>query len=238
MSNATHYQRRQEHLRGIMQRSGWSALLVTDLPNVRYLCGFTGSAGVLGFTRRHSAFFSDGRYRQQAAEEVVAQHVVTDGPPLRTAGQWLARQKPSAIGYEAGHLSAHDFSTLRKAVRGKTRWKDSGQALEHLRMVKDSDEIRRIRRAAELGAEIFQVALQHLSSAARECDVAAEMEYAARTRGADGVSFDTIVAGGKRSALPHGRASRDRLPRRGFVGVGLGGICAGYCCGCTRTLLL
>ena len=238
MSNATHYQRRQEHLRGIMQRSGWSALLVTDLPNVRYLCGFTGSAGVLGFTRRHSAFFSDGRYRQQAAEEVVAQHVVTDGPPLRNASQWLARQKPSAIGYEGGHLSAHDFSSLRRAVHVKTRWKDSGQALEHLRMVKDSDEIRRIRRAAELGAEIFQVALQHLSSAARECDVAAEMEYAARTRGADGVSFETIVAGGKRSALPHGRASRHRLPRRGFVVIDFGVILAGYCSDRTRTVHL
>ena len=96
MSTATNYQRRQEHLRSIMQRSGWSALLVTHLPNIRYLCGFTGSAGVLAFARRQSAFFSDGRYRQQAAEEVVAQHVVTDGPPLRNASQWLARQKPSA----------------------------------------------------------------------------------------------------------------------------------------------
>src|SRR5438067_4043342 len=238
MSNATHYQRRQEHLRGIMQRSGWSATLVTHLPNIRYLCGFTGSAGVLALTRQHSAFFSDGRYRQQAADEVVAQRIVTDGPPLRNAAAWLARQKAATIAFEGAHLSAHDFTALRRAIHGRSRWKDSGQALEQTRMVKDSEEIHRIRKAAALGAEIFEVALNHISSTARECDVAAQMEYAARMRGADGVSFDTIVAGGKRSALPHGRASQQRLPRRGFVVIDFGVILGCYCSDRTRTVHL
>src|SRR5256885_6899640 len=221
-----------------MQRHSWPTILITHLPNVRYLCGFTGSAGVLALTKRNSAFFSDGRYRQQATREVVADRLVTDGPPLRNAAAWLARQKASVISYEGSHLSAHDLSSLREAVHGKRRWKGCGQALEHLRMVKDPDEIRRMRGAAALGAEIFESALKQISPAARECDIAAEMEYAARMRGADGVSFDTIVAGGKRSALPHGRASQQRLPRRGFVVIDSGVILGGYCSVRTRTVHL
>ena len=213
-------------------------MLITHLPNVRYLSGFTGSAGVLLLTQRHSVFFSDGRYQLQAAQEVAAEQVVSDGPPLRNAAAWVARLKPANAAFEAAHLSVRDYSSLRKAAGSKHRWHDADPTLEQLRMVKDAEEIGRIRRAAALGAEIFQVAPQHISPSARECDVAAEMEYAARMRGADAMSFETIVAGGKRSALPHGRASQQRLPRRGFVVIDFGVILAGYCSDRTRTVHL
>src|SRR2546421_12994041 len=107
------WNRRQRSLRAAMQQAEWSAMLVTHLPNVRYLCGFTGSAGVLALTRRHSAFFTDGRYRQQAAQEVAAERLVTDGPPLKNAVAWLARQHPGITAFEGAHLSARDFALVR-----------------------------------------------------------------------------------------------------------------------------
>jgi Xaa-Pro aminopeptidase len=103
-------------------------------------------------------------------------------------------------------------------------------------MVKDEDEIARLRAAAVLGASLFGRALEVIRPGVKESEVAAEMECAARRGGAEEMSFPTIVAGGKRSALPHGRASRAAIPPRGFVVCDFGVILAGYCSDSTRTV--
>jgi len=104
------------------------------------------------------------------------------------------------------------------------------------RMIKDAEELRAITGAVKLGAAVYQQVLQILRPGAREFEVAGELEYAARRAGVDGMSFETIVAAGKRSALPHGRASRQPIPRRGFVVVDSGVILRGYCSDMTRTV--
>jgi Xaa-Pro aminopeptidase len=103
-------------------------------------------------------------------------------------------------------------------------------------MVKDADEIARMRAAAILGASLFERALEVIRPGVTESEVAAEMEYVARRAGAEEMSFPTIVAAGKRSALPHGRASRGMIPSRGFVVCDFGVILAGYCSDRTRTV--
>jgi Xaa-Pro aminopeptidase len=103
-------------------------------------------------------------------------------------------------------------------------------------MIKDADELKLIREAVKLGAKVYQQATKFIQPGAREVEVAGKLEYAARQAGADGMSFETIVAAGKRGALPHGRASGQPIPKRGFVVVDSGVILRGYCSDMTRTV--
>ena len=104
------------------------------------------------------------------------------------------------------------------------------------RMIKDAEELKLIRDAVKLGAKVYQQALKAIRPGVRETEVAGKLEFAARQAGADGMSFDTIVAAGKRGALPHGRASSQPIPRRGFVVIDSGVILRGYCSDMTRTV--
>ncbi len=103
-------------------------------------------------------------------------------------------------------------------------------------MIKDAEEIERLRAAVLLGASLFDVVLDAIRPGVKETEVAAKLEYAARRAGADGMSFDTIIASGARSALPHGRASEAAIPAQGFVVCDFGVILAGYCSDMTRTV--
>ena len=212
------------------------ALLITHLPNIRYLSGFTGSAGVLVVDRKRSVLFTDGRYREQAKEE--AQHsrvVIGKGPALASAAKWISDERLRVIGIEADHMSVSERSALRRLLPHGIRLRETRGAVEALRMVKDEDELRRIREAARLGSSLLATALGVIRPGVSELEVAAEMEYDARQKGAEAMSFDTIVASGARSALPHGRASAAEITR-GFVVLDFGVILAGYCSDKTRTV--
>jgi Xaa-Pro aminopeptidase len=113
---------------------------------------------------------------------------------------------------------------------------DTGPLVAKLREVKDADEIARMRAAAALGCGLFDHILTFIDADLSEAAIAAELEHEARRRGAEGMSFETIVASGPRSALPHGRASGAKLPRRGFVTMDFGVVLAGYCSDMTRTI--
>ena len=110
--------------------------------------------------------------------------------------------------------------------------------VEQARMVKDDDELKCIRAAVLLGASLFDRALEVIRPGVRETEVAAEMEYAARKAGAEAMSFETIIASGERSALPHGRASQAAIPGQGFVVCDFGVILSGYCSDMTRTVFV
>jgi Xaa-Pro aminopeptidase len=219
---------------------GQSALLITHLADIRYLCGFTGSSAVLMLARDAGAvFFTDGRYTEQAQVEVQgAAEIVIEGNPLVRALAWARKNKLRRIGLDFTHLSVASFHEVRRTLARRSRLVDCSGVIEGLRMIKDADEISRIRKAVNLGASLFPVALRSMRPGISESQVAAEMEYEARRRGGEGMSFDTIVAGGPRSALPHGRASREPLPQRGFVVVDFGVILTGYCSDMTRTVHL
>jgi len=205
--------------------------------NIRYLSGFTGSAGLVVMTRSGTAFFTDGRYTQQARTEVAGvDKIVSEGNPFLQALDALKRDKTRSLGLDFGHLSVASFRQIEHQLGKKVRFKDCSGMIEGLRAIKDADEISKIRSAVNLGAALFPTALKHIRPGARESQVAAEIEYEARRRGAEGMSFETIVAGGARSALPHGRATNQRLPKRGFVVLDFGVILTGYCSDMTRTV--
>ena len=217
-------------------RAKVDSLLVTHLPNVRYLCGFTGSSGVLAVHEGKWLFVTDGRYTSQAKEEVTgASVVISKGAPIIAAAERLSAAGARAVGIEAQHLTVAQRSMLNHAL-APARSRETNDIVETLRMVKDAAELAAIRRAVVTGSDLLPVAVRHIKPGAREVDVAAELEYAARRAGAEAMSFETIVASGPRSALPHGRASQSAVPRNGFVVLDFGVILAGYCSDMTRTV--
>ena len=217
-------------------------LLVTHLPNLRYLCGFSGSAGALLVLPDRCVFFTDGRYTEQAEREVAgAKIVITRKTPALAAGQWILRRAARtgprfSLGVEAEHVTLASRRRLGEIVGNKVRLIEAPPIVERARLVKDMDEIRLMREAAILGAGLFDSALEAIRPGIREVEVAAAMEQAARCGGADAMSFETIVAAGPRSALPHGRASTATIPASGFVVCDFGVILHGYCSDRTRTV--
>lgn len=227
-----------------LTKTGLSGLLVTHLPDVRYLSGFTGSSAALAVTRRSSRLFTDGRYRAQAAAEVKGAHVeIVTGPPVVAAVQWLAAQPGVEFaGFDPAHTTVADLSRFRAELPSKLRRTFltalAAPLIEPLRLVKDEDELKLMTEAALIGCQLFEHILHLMRPGIQEIEVAAELEHQARLRGAEGMSFETIVASGQRSALPHGKASIALLPRRGFATLDFGIIREGYCSDMTRTVCL
>ncbi len=232
---------RQRKLREHLATTRFDALLIGHLPNIRYLCGFTGSAGLLLVEESGSVFFTDVRYDTQAHDEVKAAKVVIARKAVLTSlGEWLAahrkRRRRLTIGIEAEHFTIAEKKRLTKVRPSGITLKDAPSIVERARMIKDADELDLIRAAVALGAKIFDRALEVLRPGVKEVEVAAEMEHAARRGGAEEMSFPTIIASGARSALPHGRASDQVIAPGGFVVCDFGVILSGYCSDQTRTV--
>jgi Xaa-Pro aminopeptidase len=232
---------RQARLREHLATTRFDALLISHLPNIRYLCGFTGSAGLLLVEESGSVFFTDVRYDTQAHEEVKSAKVmIARKAVLPAVGDFLAARRKRArgwtIGVEAEHFTIAEKKRLAKVKPSGNTLKDAPSIVERARMVKDADELERIRAAVKLGAKLFDRALQVLRPGVREVEVAAEMELAARRGGAEEMSFSTIIASGTRSALPHGRATEQTIPKGAFVVCDFGVILSGYCSDQTRTV--
>ena len=235
------FKARQDKLREQVATTRFDGLLVKHLPNIRYLCGFTGSAGMLLVEESASVFFTDVRYDTQAHEEVKgAKVVVARKAVLPALGEFLShrrrRSRGWTIGIEAEHFTIADKKRLNKETPPGIRLTDAPAMVERFRMIKDGDELNKIRAAVALGARIYDRAVEVLRPGTREVEVAAEMELAARKGGAEQMSFPTIIASGQRSALPHGRASSARIASGAFVVCDFGVILSGYCSDQTRTV--
>jgi Xaa-Pro aminopeptidase len=235
------FRARQKKLREHLDTTRFDALLISHLPNIQYLCGFTGSAGLLLVEEAGSVFFTDVRYDTQAHEEVNGAKVVIPRKSLLAGfGEWLGglrkRARGWTIGIEAEHFTVAEKKRLTHALPSAVRLRDAPSVVEQARMVKDGDELNRIRAAVALGATLFDRAVEVLRPGVKETEVASEMEFAARQGGAQEMSFPTIIASGARSALPHGRASDHPIAAGGFVVCDFGVILAGYCSDQTRTV--
>jgi Xaa-Pro aminopeptidase len=226
----------------VVKRFGLDALLVTHLADVRYLCGFTGSNAALVLAGGRSVLFTDGRYTQQAKEEAAGTRVVIEKKSaVAAACEWVAESGVASCGFDASTTTVAVLEGMRKAVPAKVRrgfFVPLDAPIAILRQVKDADEIQKLRQAAKLGCTLFDGMLAYLRPGLTEIDVASTLEYRARQAGAEAMSFETIVASGPRSAMPHGRASTAKLPRRGFVTLDFGVVLDGYMSDMTRTVHL
>jgi len=220
--------------------AGVDGLLVTDLPDARYLTGFTGSNAAWVLVGGRSVLFTDGRYTAQAKAEAEETRVVIAKKPVVTAAcEWMAEARVNRCGFDAAHTTVATLESMRKAVPAKMRrgmFVPLESLIARLREVKDAYEIAKIRAAATLGCKLFEEMLGYLRPGLTETEVAATLEHKARLAGAEAMSFETIVASGERSALPHGRASHAKLPKRGFVTMDFGVVLDGYMSDMTRTV--
>src|SRR6185369_16656797 len=229
---------RQKRFAALFRSIEVDAMLVTHMPNVRYLTGFTGSAGTLLASAR-PVFTTDGRYKVQASQQVQrAKIVVGNGSALASAIKQIRKARIRRLGIESEHMTVATRRILARELGRGVKLVDTTAAVENLRLIKDRDEVRLIRKAVDLGSKLLPVVTKALKAGKTEASAAARLEFAAREQGAEAMSFETIVAAGARSALPHGVASATRLPRKGFVVLDYGVILEGYCSDMTRTVCI
>lgn len=231
------YAGRQKKFQQTLNEQKLDGFVVTHPANLRYLCGYTGSNGLLLFLDGRRVFFTDGRYTEQAREEVKGARVVLPGGALMSAAAKLLEKAGSAsIGFEADLTTVAAATQMKRVVHTGIRWKATSGLVMRQRMIKDADELMLIRQAVKLGAKVYEEAAKSIRPGVSEMEIAGRLEFAARQAGADGMSFETIVAAGKRGALPHGKASGQAIPKRGFVVLDSGVILRGYCSDMTRTV--
>jgi Xaa-Pro aminopeptidase len=238
----TIYDSRLEKTRRAMAALRTDALVITHLPNVFYLCGFTGSSAALVVEPDSLQLFTDGRYTIQAREEApgAALHIGR-APVAEQSGEYLrarVRKGRLAAAFEAGHVTVREWTRLREAGGSRVRWKQAEGLVEGLREVKEPGELDVMRQAAKLGSEVMTEVFELVRPGVRELDLAAEIDYRMRRKGASGPSFETIVGSGVRSALPHAQPSEKRLGKKELVVFDLGVILRHYCCDLTRTVCL
>lgn len=210
------------------------ALVVSSPANVRYLTGFTGSNGLLLLTAEKPVFYTDPRYTTQAAAEVDAKSVTVRGPLMPAAVQEIKKRKLKRIGFERGAVTYDAWALMKDELPAQSNLRPVGGVIEALRAVKSSEEIAKIRRSVATASEAFARTLKQVRVGLRELDVAAELDYQMRRLGADGPSFDTIVAAGARTALPHARPTAAKLEANQLLLIDMGASRDGYASDMTR----
>jgi Xaa-Pro aminopeptidase len=231
---------RIHRLRLSLSKAHADALLVTHLPNIRYLCGFSGSAAILLVESSRATLFTDSRYTLQAREEVqgatvtIARHGL-----LRAVGEALQRRRGRLrLGYAPAQLTVAQKSALQSFAGARVRWIPAPHEVERLRAIKDAGELALMREAAILIGDIWSAALRGIKPGVSELAVAAQLERSMKLRGASGPSFETIVASGPRSAWPHAQPTPKLLKKNELVVMDQGAILRGYCSDMTRTVFL
>jgi Xaa-Pro aminopeptidase len=225
-------------VRAALEGAGVEALLVTNLTNVRYLCGFSGTNGQMLVTGSDATFFTDPRYRARAGDLVQgAEVVVYDAHLHESLRPYLASGGTRKVGIEA--------STMTVALRDQLASKLDGVELaatknlvEELRRRKEPEEISLLREAVRIGDEAFTWALERLGPGRTEREVALDLEVEMRRRGADSIAFDPIVGSGPLSAHIHHTPSDRELASGDLVLLDFGARWQGYCSDLTRTVVL
>lgn len=222
-----------------IKQESLDAFLVTTLTNVRYLSGYSGSNGLLLITPAKSFFLTDFRYWEQAKKQVKGSKIIfgerdlfDDLPKLD-----VVKSKRIKLGFESENLSCTLYRRLKNLLP-EALLVPTEKFVESLVAIKDKEELKIIKKAVQITDRVFSQILNFIQPGITEQDLAAEIEYMMKKDGAEGPAFDTIVASGFRSALPHGRASQKKLKNGEFVTFDMGAIVDGYCADMTRTVVV
>ena len=233
------FAQRVKKLRRALGKAGLdetAGFLVAANSNIEYLCGFTGSYGFLLISPDSAVLYTDGRYTTQAKTQALGVAVCESTQrPLDQLISDLKKQRVQRLGVEENRISYALVQTLRRQLR-RTRIEPLNGLVEQLRLVKTADEIRKIRRAARLNSRAFDDVCSRASAEWTEARFAAEVDFTFRSLGADGPAFETIVASGPHSALPHARARPQSITPDSLVVVDHGAILDGYNSDMTRTI--
>jgi Xaa-Pro aminopeptidase len=218
-----------------MQEHHVDAFVVSLLPNVRFLTGFTGSHGIAVVTARDAWFLSDSRYRAQGAREVHGFRRITSAQDLwQTIVAWKLLRGCRRVGFESDSVTYAQYRLFRRAI-GRMALIPSREFVEGLALTKDPSEVANIRRAVEITEQVMRQVLPIIRPGVRESEIAAEVTYRQRRLGADGDAFEPIVASGARSALPHAKATEKKVRSGDLITIDIGCRVGGYCSDLTRT---
>ncbi len=224
-------------LRDALDVAHLDGLLVTALPNVRYLTGFSGTSALLFVSRRDVLLLSDFRYETQAvAEAGDVARVQIETQSLWT-GLWAALPQLAnleILGFESAHVQHREFQRLLEGG-ARWQWRPTIDLVEKLREQKDESELTLIRRAADVACDALEATIPQVRPGMNELQIAGTLEFALRDAGSEAFPFPTIVASGERSALPHARASMREVQRGDFLLLDFGAEVGGYCADVTRT---
>ncbi len=236
MVPSSDFERRREQVSSGLAERKLDGLLISWGANLRYLSGFTGSNADLLVLPGKSILLTDPRYTIQARQEVTCEVKIANGPLVMEVASQIGRHRLKRVGYEPAHMTCEAFESLKSRLPMKASLEPAGGWIEKLRMVKSAAEISLIRRSVETNSRAFEQAVARARAGMKEQDLAAELEYRMRRLGAEKPSFETIVAGGHRSALPHAQPTAAPLKSGDLVVVDMGAQQEGYCSDMTRML--
>ena len=229
------YSRRRAAASGLLAEHRLDGLLVSSAANVRYLTGFAGSNALLLVLEGPAVLFTDSRYRLQAAGETRCSVRIARGSLFAAVAKWLPRSGIRRLGFDPKGLTHAAFLSLKG---GALRLKPASGLVEGLRMVKSPAEIELIRRAVNIGSQAFDRCLRLARPGMSELDLAAELDHRMRRLGAERPAFETIVASGRRAALPHASPTAKALASNELLLVDMGAVHEGYSGDMTRTVFV
>ncbi|MDO9350286.1 MAG: aminopeptidase P family N-terminal domain-containing protein, partial [Deltaproteobacteria bacterium] len=201
------FEKRQRSVQEIIDFNQLDGILFTNLENIRYFCGFTGSDGTLLIARKEAFFLTDSRYWTQAEEEVKQSRIIHYKKKPDGIASLLSDLKLKKVGVEGSSFTLSSYQFLMKKLGGEVEFISLEDEIKNLRAAKDPQELSLIRAAIDLSTSSFTHIMEMLKEGAVEREVALEMEFFMKKNGAEATGFDIIIASGKRSALPPGRAS-------------------------------
>ena len=229
---------RGDSIRQLLVTEGLDGLVIFGLPNIRYLCGFTGSDGILLVTADRSVFLTDSRYATQAKNQVCTDQIICYKNKFTRLVEELTQFKLRRVGFDAEVLAVAAFNELQAIAAAAIQWHPLTEQLRTLRSVKSAEELNNLRQAASLNRDAFEEILHLIKPGVSERQIALELEFSLKRRGGEINAFDFIVASGERGALPHGVASDKLLQAGELLTIDFGTRFAGYHSDETVTLAL
>lgn len=230
--------KRVELLRQSLSQKQLQGIIIESPANRRYVSGFDGSAGTILITEDNCYLLTDFRYQTQAAQQAPDYEVIIySSHPYDELKTLLTKHGVNKLAFEQDYIAYAQYKRF-ETLLGNVELVATSGLVEQLRQVKDEQELAIIQEAAELADQAFHYILNVIKPGVREIDVALELEMYMRKHGASGTSFDTIVASGERSALPHGVASERVIGNNEFVKLDFGAYYKGYCSDITRTVFV
>lgn len=211
------------------------AMIIASPINRRYISGFTGSAGVVIVSDKDARFITDFRYTEQAEKQAKGFQVIEHEQAIEMeVNEQLKAMNVKRVGFEKDYITYAQYETYRKTF--EVELVPVSGLVEELRMVKTEEELAIMKKAAKIADDAFLHIQSFIMPGVKEIEIANELEFFMRKQGADSSSFDTIVASGYRSAMPHGVASEKEIQSGELVTLDYGALYEGYCSDITRTV--
>ena len=231
------YQTRQKSTRKIIDSHQLDGIFFNSLENIRYLCGFTGSDGAFILTQRDAFFLTDSRYWTQSDEEVKESRIIHYRKKIDEISSLLSDLGLKRIGFESTSLAYSLHQSLSKRLADGGDLIPLEDEIKNLRAVKDAQELALIRNAIDIASKAFMKTLEGMKDGVPESEAAFGMEISMKKEGAEALGFDIIIASGKRSALPHGKAGSKRIEKGDLILIDFGSRSQGYHSDQTRTVI-